>query len=558
MEGFDTLDLNLDITSWGPLKATKNRDVLIDGAFAASNNDNIKGLCEVFLRGKKEDKAAEEAAVSFQVVEVKQQATKRITAQKKFQGQKNNYNRYQNKNWMEKNKGNRQTGKKQKMFENKRNIQNTLYRKEMKAKAKALKTLSCPIDSEWTQVGEMQCHSFNGLPKFKPGEPEVYARAGKIAEYRYDIDGLLSARPLKFTSFKDIPENKLSTQDITLDEIAIECIDTCKGTKIIASDIALATLMNISKAYYSWDLKVEKVDDMIFITKREKEEKEDFVWIDLEHVGENSITPPPAAIDDPKPALQLNTAMNLMKEGTKVLHSTQAIAINPESIEEFDHPHPSQEDEDQQDLPLHGYTYMKWPFGENRTLITRGQLHSFESISAGGDSEAKIKYTNIYAMNQWKFNKAEWKKVDVDKTAVLGGELTDNSNRVSKWALQSLFAGADNMKIMFVKRQKLSNASKHQILGTSTLSVNKFMNFISFKYEEAWSNVKYIVDYFEEKENGEYLLLRDPMKNLIKVFDVSQNDGEGEDDEEGEDADEGEGDENTGDDEKDQQDGEDE
>lgn len=218
-----------------------------------------------------------------------------------------------------------------------------------------------------------------------------------------------------------------------------------------------------------------------------------------------------------------------MKEGTKVLHSTQAVSVTSENVHKFERNHPCQEDDDQQDIPLHGYTYMKWPFGKNRTLITRGQMHSYESISTGAGTEDQIKYTNIYAMNQWKFNKPEWKKVDADKTAILGGELTDNSNRVSKWALQSLFAGVDNMKIMFVTRQKLSSNLKHQIVGASTLSVNKFMNLISFKYDEAWSNVKFIVDHFEEKEDGEYLLVRDPLKNLIKIFNISQEeDGEGE------------------------------
>jgi len=220
-----------------------------------------------------------------------------------------------------------------------------------------------------------------------------------------------------------------------------------------------------------------------------------------------------------------------MKEATKIWHSVQTLCVEDKNIHEFPHNHPLQEDEDQQDLPLHGYTYMKWPFGKNRTLITRGQNHSFEKITSGAEnSEAKIKYSNIYALNQWKFNKPEWKKVDHDKTSVLGGELTDNSNRVAKWALQSLFAGVDNMKIVFVTRQKLSNASKHQIIGSSTLSVPKFMNLIGFKYEEAWNRVKFIIDYFEKVDDGSYILLRDPMKGTIKIYSTEEKkEGEGDD-----------------------------
>lgn len=210
----------------------------------------------------------------------------------------------------------------------------------------------------------------------------------------------------------------------------------------------------------------------------------------------------------------------------------QSICVNKNKIHEFECPHPKQEDEEQQDLPLHGYTYMKWPFGKGRTLFTRGQLHSYEdygmapTVNEEGKEERSIKYTNIYAMNQWKFTKEGWSNIDIDKTAILSQELTDNTNRVSKWALQSMLAGADNMKITFVTRQKIMNNQKHQILGTSTISTQKFIDLISYKLDECWSNVKYIVDFFEKQEDGEYLIIRDPIKGSLKVYKVDNEDEE--------------------------------
>ena len=205
----------------------------------------------------------------------------------------------------------------------------------------------------------------------------------------------------------------------------------------------------------------------------------------------------------------------------------------------FDHPHPAQEDETQQDIPLHGYTYMQWAFGENRTLITRGQTHSYENLNSNADQTEEekaqnIKYNNIYAMNQWKFTKSAWNNIDTEKTAVLSQELTDNINRVSKWALQSLLAGADNMKIVFVTRQKLSNNKKHAILGASTISTQKFIDLIGLKFDDAWSNVRYIVDFFERQADGEYLIIRDPIKGCLKIFRMEEqgDDNEGFDNQE--------------------------
>ena len=71
-----------------------------------------------------------------------------------------------------------------------------------------------------------------------------------------------------------------------------------------------------------------------------------------------------------------------MKEATKVLHTVQNICVDKTKVHTFELPHPKQEDTDQVDIPLQGYTYMKWAFGDNRTLLTRGQVHSF--LSKGG------------------------------------------------------------------------------------------------------------------------------------------------------------------------------
>jgi len=107
---------------------------------------------------------------------------------------------------------------------------------------------------------------------------------------------------------------------------------------------------------------------------------------------------------------------------------------------------------------------MLWPFGEKRHLITRGQLHSY--IDKPNDD---IEYVNVYAMNQWKTSSTAWKNIETDKTSILSQELTDNANRVSKWAIQSILAGADSMKLVFVTRQKLADNSKHRIVGKNKI-----------------------------------------------------------------------------------------
>ena len=258
------------------------------------------------MREKKtNDNKEADGAVTFEVIEVKQQAKKRITGQKKFQGQKNTYSRYTNQNWMNKNKGNRQTGKRKKMIEGQRLMQNEMYRKEMKAKAKAHKGLSFRVLSHWPLVDEIHNLTLSSLLKFTPGTPEIFLRAGKVAEFKHGIDSVFTKNKIKFTSFPAIDDVKLSTNDINVDENIFNYIEEQKieGLKIIASDMVLATLMNVKGAFYSWDIVVEKFGDMIFLSKRGEESRgkdEVFQPVDIETAGESSITPPPADTDNPK------------------------------------------------------------------------------------------------------------------------------------------------------------------------------------------------------------------------------------------------------------------
>jgi hypothetical protein len=315
MEDLGKIELTLDANQWGPPKGAKNKDFGYGNQHFASNSDtlnnssisnrmfvsNIKGLCEVFLREKKEEKEGDGTAVNFETIELKQQAKKRITSNKKFAGQKNAYNKMHKQNWMSKNKGNTGTGKKKKMIDGQRVMQNAAWRKEMRAKAKAYKKLSINIDGNWPLIDEIQNVKLTNLPKFTPGASKVFCRAGKVGEYRHEVDSLTTKQAIKFSTFQKIDDNKNSTHEVEMDthifnEIEKEAIE---GLKIIASDRALATLMNLNKAYYSWDIHVEKIDDMLIFYKKEDPAFE-FASIDLETCGENSMTPPPASAEDTK------------------------------------------------------------------------------------------------------------------------------------------------------------------------------------------------------------------------------------------------------------------
>lgn len=78
------------------------------------------------------------------------------------------------------------------------------------------------------------------------------------------------------------------------------------------------------------------------------------------------------------------------------------------------------------------------------------------------------------------------------------------------------------MKFIFVSRFKIKQADKHCILNSMTMNTNKFIDLINFKFDEAWNRVKYVIDYLENKPDGKYILLKDPIKNYLKIFSVDE------------------------------------
>jgi Eukaryotic translation initiation factor 3 subunit 7 (eIF-3) len=57
-------------------------------------------------------------------------------------------------------------------------------------------------------------------------------------------------------------------------------------------------------------------------------------------------------------------------------------------------------------------------------------------------------------------------KIDLQHGTVLANELNYNSFKLAKWLVQSILAGADQMKINFVSHASSKNANEHMILAT--------------------------------------------------------------------------------------------
>lgn len=155
-------------------------------------------------------------------------------------------------------------------------------------------------------------------------------------------------------------------------------------------------------------------------------------------------------------------------------------------------------------------------------------MHSYKSKTIteeeGGKINEKVVYQNIYTLFEYENNKTTWKSnLDQNMAQCLTKEVQDNSCKVSRWVVQSLLAGVENIKFAFVSRRNQKDPNKHVILGTYGIDTRSFCNQINMSMSQAWAILQQIVDcvYGYEEQTGEYIFMKDPNKAMMRLFKVT-------------------------------------
>jgi translation initiation factor 3 subunit D len=66
-------------------------------------------------------------------------------------------------------------------------------------------------------------------------------------------------------------------------------------------------------------------------------------------------------------------------------------------------------------------------------------------------------------------------------------EVQDNSCKISRWVVQSLLAGVEQIKFAFVSRKNPKDAQQHVILGTYGIDTKSFCNQINLNMQNCWA-----------------------------------------------------------------------
>jgi len=150
------------------------------------------------------------------------------------------------------------------------------------------------------------------------------------------------------------------------------------------------------------------------------------------------------------------------------------------------------------------------------------------------ENEGVVQFLSIKTLNEWDckvLGGVDWRsRLDTQRGAVLAAELKNNAFRLAKWTICALLAGSDQIKFGFVSRLTPKDSARHVILGTQRFKPSEFASQINLNVDNCWGILRCIIDMCMKFTEGKYLIMKDPNKQMVRIYKIPDNefDTEGE------------------------------
>ncbi|KAK8514046.1 hypothetical protein V6N13_062950 [Hibiscus sabdariffa] len=358
---------------------------------------------------------------------------------------------------------------------------------------------SVDIQPEWNMLDQIPFSTFSKL-SFTVPEPEDLLLCGALEYYDRSFDRITPKNERRLERFKNRNFFKVTTTD---DPVIRRLANEDKAT-VFATDTILATLMCAPRSVYSWDIVIQRVGNKLFFDKRDGSQ------LDLLSVHETSQEPLPEAKDD------INSAYSLSVEAAYINQNfSQQVLLSDGDKVSFDEPNPFANEGDE--VASVAYRYRRWKLDNDMYLVARCEVQSVVEVNN------QKSFLTLNALNEFdpKYSGVDWRqKLETQRGAVLATELKNNANKLAKWTAQSILASADLMKLGYVSRVHPRDHFNHVILGVVGYKPKDFAAQINLNTSNMWGIVKSIVDLCMKLNEGKYVLVKDPSKPQVRIYEV--------------------------------------
>ncbi|KAL8798102.1 MAG: hypothetical protein Q9182_006953 [Xanthomendoza sp. 2 TL-2023] len=377
---------------------------------------------------------------------------------------------------------------------------------------------SVNIKPDWQMLEEID---FNRLAKLN-----LETSTGEDIEsygFLYYYDRVYDRPPVKNNERKlNVVDRAAYNVTTSQDPIIHELAEKDEAT-IFATDNILSMLMCAPRSVYSWDLVITRSGNKIFLDKR------DGSSLDMVSVNENAADAPLEASEGNKDSINFPGALAL--EATFINHNfvNQTVLESDTSKYEMTHENPFYNpSEETEALASKAYKYRRFDLSLEKDedplhLIVRTELDAVVKNNISGEDQLLV----IKALNEFD-HKAQgsggaldWRtKLTSQRGAVVATEMKNNSCKLARWTVQSILAKADVMKLGFVSRTTPKSNDRHVILGVMGYDPRKFAEQMNLNLSNGWGIVRTIVDMVRGMKEGKYVLVKDPNKSLLRLYEV--------------------------------------
>ncbi|KAI9819538.1 MAG: hypothetical protein M1827_006987 [Pycnora praestabilis] len=392
---------------------------------------------------------------------------------------------------------------------------------------------SVNIKPDWQMLEEID---FNRLAKLnlETSEGEDIESYG----FLYYYDRSYDKQPVKNVERKlNVVDRAAYNVTTSSDPVIQELAEKDEAT-IFATDNILSMLMCAPRSVYSWDLVIIRQGNKIYLDKRDSSS------LDMVTVNENAADAPLEASEGNKDSLNNPSALAL--EATFINHNfaNQVVSESDSSKQEMNHENPFYNSAEETDpLASKAYKYRRFDLSlekdeEPLHLIVRTEIDAVSKNNISGEDQLlTLKALNEFDHKaQGSGGALDWRtKLVGQRGAVVATEMKNNSCKLARWTMQSILAKADVMKLGFVSRATPKSNDRHVILGVVGYQPRKFADQMNLSLSNGWGIVRTIVDMCMKMPEGKYVLVKDPNKPVLRLYEVPVNtfEEEGEEKEDG-------------------------
>jgi translation initiation factor 3 subunit D len=101
--------------------------------------------------------------------------------------------------------------------------------------------------------------------------------------------------------------------------------------------------------------------------------------------------------------------------------------------------------------------------------------------------------------------------------------MKNNQYKLSRWVSEAVLSGCDELRLGFVSRVNPKVNAKHVILMSKTYSPPTFADSVNVQVRKLWGTLAQIISTVKKLDDGDFVMMRDPNKNVIHIHAIPKD-----------------------------------